>query len=405
MSQTQIHTSEHVKAHGWREAMVLKRLERLHTGALCVMLPSGEDRVFYGSKPGPEAAIEINSPRMVSRLLRGGSVGFAEGYIHDDWDSPDLDALIYLLHLNEDALEPDFSRARFVHAVISKIRHRLHRNSRRGSRRNIAYHYDLGNDFYAHWLDHTWTYSGGVFESPGDSLETAQKRKYQKLLERIAPTTDDHVLELGCGWGGFALYAARETGCRVTGVTLSTEQLRFARERAQAEGLADRLTFELCDYRDVTGRYDHIVSIEMYEAVGEAYWPTYFKVLADRLKPGGRIALQAITIDDERFEFYRNNVDFIQEYIFPGGMLASPSAFQSVAGSQGLTTLGSTFYGRDYARTLRRWDERVVAARDAIIESRGAPFWRMWRYYLAYSAAGFTSGNIDLMQITLTHDS
>lgn len=393
-----------VNRQTWREAMVLKRLDRLHTGALYLMLPSGEARVFSGSEPGPEAAIEMHTPRMVNRLLRGGAVGFAEGYIHGDWDSPDLDALIYLLHLNADALEPDFSRARFVHAVVGKLRHWQRRNSRRGSRRNIAYHYDLGNDFYSQWLDDTWTYSGAVFESHGETLETAQHRKYQRLLERIAPTADDHVLEIGCGWGGFALHAARETGCRVTGITLSIEQLRFAQERAQAAGLADRLTFELCDYRDLTGSYDHAVSIEMYEAVGEAWWPTYFQVLRDRLKPGGRIAVQAITIDNARFDFYRRNIDFIQEYIFPGGMLASPAVFRAAAAEQGLTTWDCAFHGLDYARTLRCWDESVVAARDAIIESRGAPFWRMWRYYLAYSAAGFTSGNIDLMQITMARD-
>lgn len=405
MSQSQIQTSKHAEAHGWREAMMLKRLERLHTGSLSVTLPSSEEAiVFRGSHSGPEATINMRSPRVFNRLLRRGAIGFAEGYIHGDWDSHDLDALIYLLHLNTDALEPDYSRVWLLQAAVSQLHKYLRRNTRRGSRRNIAYHYDLGNDFYAHWLDKTWTYSGAVFETPGDSLETAQANKYQRLLERIAPTADDHVLEVGCGWGGFALHAARETGCRVTGITLSTEQLRFAQAQAQAEGLEDLITFRLCDYRDVAGTYDHVVSIEMYEAVGEAWWSTLFRVLCDRLKPGGRIAVQAITIDDARFDVYRRKVDFIQEYVFPGGMLASPNMFRTEAANHGLKAVESDFHGRDYARTLRRWDERVVSARDAIVAERGEPFWRMWRYYLNYCAAGFTSGNINLMQITLTHD-
>ncbi len=404
MTQSEFQTKEYAGGRGWRESMVVRRLQRLHTGTLRLILPDGEVQQFARAIAGPHATLEMRSPRMVNRLFWAGSIGFAEGYINGDWDSPDLNTLIYLLHLNEDALEPDFSRIQRIHTLLIDIRHRLRRNSRRGSRRNIAYHYDLGNDFYAHWLDETWTYSSALFDRPDEDLAVAQRRKYQRLLERIGATVDDHILEIGCGWGGFALHAARNTGCRVTGITLSTEQLRFARDRAQAAGLADRVNFELRDYRDVTQRYDHVVSIEMYEAVGEAYWPAFFQTVHDRLKPGGKAAIQAITIDASSFDYYRRNVDFIQEFIFPGGMLASPQVFRSVAANHGLRMLESDFYGRDYARTLKRWDARVVAARDPIVARQGEPFWRMWRYYLAYCEAGFNSGNIDLMQITLARD-
>lgn len=386
---------------GWRDRQIIQRLGRLHTGRLEVALPDGSLAVFQGLAAGPEARLTIRSRRMVNRLFMAGSIGFAEGYMANDWDCPDLPALIYLLHLNEDALEPDFSRLQYLYTFMSATRHRLRRNSRRGSRRNIAYHYDLGNDFYALWLDETWTYSAALFAHADEDLASAQRRKYARLLDRLAPGRDDHVLEIGCGWGGFACYAAEQTGCRVTGITLSTEQLLFARERAREAGLEDRVQFELRDYRDIRQRYDHVVSIEMYEAVGEAYWADYFQAIHDALRSGGRAVIQAITIAEDSFDYYRANVDFIQEYVFPGGMLASPTVFTENACRQGLQPREREFHGLHYARTLMRWDARVVAARDAIVAVRGESFYRMWRYYLAYCAAGFTSGNIDLMQIVL----
>ncbi|MDA3919176.1 MAG: cyclopropane-fatty-acyl-phospholipid synthase [Salinisphaera sp.] len=389
------------RPENWRERQVIKRLDRLHTGRLDVTLPNGSTAVFVGANDGPATAMHIRSPRMVTRLFKAGSIGFAEGYMADDWDCDDLPLLIYLLHLNEDALEPDFSRLQHLYTAVSAVRHWLRSNSKRGSRRNIAYHYDLGNDFYAHWLDETWTYSSAIFAHPDEDLATAQRRKYQKLLDYLDPAPGEHILEIGCGWGGFARYAAEHAGVRVTGITLSQEQLRFARKRAVEAGLDDLLTFELVDYRDVTATFDHVASIEMYEAVGEAYWPVYFRAIHDRLRPGGRAAIQAITIQEATFNYYRRNVDFIQEYIFPGGMLASPTAFAEQAGAAGLVERERAFYGEDYARTLMRWDARVVAARNAIEKPKGMGFYRMWRYYLAYCAAGFDSGNIDLMQICL----
>lgn len=386
---------------GWRERAVVKRLDRLLCGRLDVALPSGSVAQFQGEAPGPTASLTIHSLRMVTRLFKAGSIGFAEGYMAGEWDCDDLPGLIYLLHLNTAALEPDFSRLQWIYTRSSAARHRLRANSRTGSQRNIAYHYDLGNDFYARWLDETWTYSAAVFASADEPLAAAQRSKYDVLLDRIDPAPGEHILEIGCGWGGFARHAAATRDVRVTGITLSKEQLNFARGQAEMAGLADRIDFQLRDYRDVTGCYDHVVSIEMYEAVGEAYWPTYFKAVREALKPGGRAAIQAITIDDARFDYYRRNVDFIQEYIFPGGMLASPAIFVEHAEAAGLVERNRSFYGSHYARTLMRWDQAVVAAGAEIRARRGESFYRMWRYYLAYCAAGFTSGNIDLMQIGL----
>lgn len=387
---------------GWRESLAIKQLKRLQVGMLHLTLPSGQTIVFERDESDLEAVLIMRSPRMVSRLLWSGPSGFAEGYIHGDWDSPDLAALLYLLHRNEQSLGANPSWIQALYALMVDIRHRMRRNTKRGSRRNIAYHYDLGNDFYAQWLDKTWTYSGALFADPDEDLAVAQQRKYQCLLERINAGAEDHVLEIGCGWGGFAIYAAQMTGCRVTGITLSHEQLRLARRRAWDAGLADQVDFKLLDYRDISKRYDHVVSIEMYEAVGEAYWPEYFRAIYNALKPGGRAAIQAITINDANFHKYRKSVDFIQEYIFPGGMLASPDVFMSTAAAQGLHSSRCMFHGLDYLRTLQCWDEAVVAAGPQLIDMQGQQFFRMWRYYLAYCAAGFRSGNIDLMQVTLT---
>ncbi|WP_423823125.1 cyclopropane-fatty-acyl-phospholipid synthase family protein [Salinisphaera sp. SPP-AMP-43] len=400
MSTSQDNTTDvAVRAAGWRERQVIKRLEQMRCGRLDLTLPDGRVLCFEGPGEGPRASLRMRSPRMVTRLFKAGSVGFAEGYIAGDWDSDDLPGLIYLLHLNTVALEPGFSRLQWLYTRFSALRHRLRANSRSGSKRNIAYHYDLGNDFYARWLDETWTYSAALFDRPNEPLADAQRRKYQRLLDRLEVAPGDHILEVGCGWGGFARYAAEQADVRVTGITLSEQQLALARAKAEAAGLAERIDFQLLDYRDVEQRYDHVVSIEMYEAVGQAYWPVYFQAIRDALKPGGRAAIQAITIDDARFDYYRNHVDFIQAYIFPGGMLASPSVFCEQAEAAGLIERERDFHGHDYARTLMRWDTAVVAAGADIEAERGAEFYRMWRYYLAYCAAGFTSGHIDLMQI------
>jgi cyclopropane-fatty-acyl-phospholipid synthase len=281
--------------------------------------------------------------------------------------------------------------------------HKLRANTRKGSRRNIAAHYDLGNAFYSQWLDPTMTYSSAVFENPNQSLEDAQRNKWRKLAQMLDLREGMHVLEIGCGWGGFAMFAAREYGCRVTGITLSTEQLAFAKKAAAEAQFSHLVDFQLIDYRDVSGSFDRIVSIEMFEAVGEEHWPSYFRVVRDRLKPGGVAALQIITVEDRRFEEYRGQVDFIQMYIFPGGMLPSPSALKREAAQQGLGFETARTFALSYAETLRRWRE-VFDARWETIQPLGFDerFKRMWDYYLASCEGGFRAGSIDVGQFRLT---
>lgn len=381
--------------------LLLGRLARLRIGSLEVDLPGGGRRRFEGPEPGPGARLVIRDPGMAGRVLLRGGLGFAEGYMAGEWDTPDLAGLLVLLDRNQEALGGGDGGSRLAR-LADLVLHRLRRNTRAGARRHIAAHYDLGNDFYRAWLDESMTYSCALFEREDQPLADAQYNKYRSMLARLAPGPEDHLLEIGCGWGGFAIHAARETGCRVTGLTLSTAQLTEARARAAAAGVADRVEFRLQDYRDVTERFDHVVSIEMFEAVGEAYWPVFFRCLRERLRPGGRAAVQVITIDHRHFQRYRRGVDFIQRYIFPGGMLPSPEIFTRQAARAGLLARARSFHGADYARTLACWDRKLFAARRRLLEQGfDEGFLRMWHYYLAYCQAGFRNGKLDLLQLTL----
>lgn len=334
-------------------------------------------------------------------MLRSGEIGFAEAYMDGDWDTPDLTTLLEFMALNEPWVQGTYERNP-IGRMVRYLGHRLHRNSRRGSRRNVAYHYDLGNDFYRLWLDETMTYSSGVFAAPDQSLAEAQRNKFRLLFERLDLRPEHHLLDIGSGWGGFALYAAKRAGCRVTGVTLSHEQLEEARARAAAAGLADRVEFRLQDYREIEGRFDHIASIEMYEAVGREYWPQYFAAMQRLLAPGGRAAIQGITIAQQAFGRYSRRADFIQKYIFPGGMLAPPARFLDHARGAGLVPGRPAFHGRDYAETLGCRHNRVLACRDRILRRFDERFLRMWCYYLSYCECGFRIGRINLMQVTLS---
>jgi cyclopropane-fatty-acyl-phospholipid synthase len=378
--------------------------DRIAAGQLTIRFPNGDMHFAQGALPGPSTSLNVRSARLMWKLASGGGLGFARAYVDGDWDTPDLGAVLQLGIANEAALgalldAPGPAR------LFALLRHRLRANTRAGSRRNIAFHYDLGNEFYRHWLDETMTYSSALFLRDDQSLADAQRAKYARIVDVLELGPDDHVLEIGCGWGGFAEYAAAETGCRVTCLTLSREQAGFARDRLAAAGLSDRVEIRLQDYRDCPGRFDKIVSIEMFEAVGEQNWPTYFDALRTLLKPGGRALVQSITIADERFVHYRRNADFIQTYIFPGGMLPSPTAFVSAATERGLSALDRKFFGADYDRTLLAWDRAFVAAWHRI-EPLGfdARFKRMWRYYLHYCATGFRSGRIDVGQFLLVRD-
>ncbi|TVR80127.1 MAG: class I SAM-dependent methyltransferase [Rhodospirillales bacterium] len=378
---------------------LLRLARRLKYGRLLLVLPDGSSHTIDGEKPSPlRAVLEISRPRAVRRLLFGGINGFAEAYMDGDWHTPDLVALLHLALANEDALG-DGVEGLAVMRWLAHLRHRLRPNTRRGSRRNIAYHYDLGNDFYAAWLDPSLTYSSALFDRPGLSLEAAQARKYRRLARALELRPGHRVLEIGCGWGGFALCVARDVGCHVTAITVSEAQARLATKRVHEAGLDGLIDIRLTDYRDVRGRFDRIASIEMFEAVGEANWPTYFDVVRDRLRPDGIAGLQVITIEDWRFPAYRRNADFIQTHIFPGGMLPSPSAMTAAAERVGLRPAGATRFGRDYATTLAMWQDRFQQAwQDVRACGFDLRFKRLWEFYLAYCEAGFRHGSIDVGQ-------
>ena len=374
----------------------------LRAGSVLLELPDGTRHLFEGAEPGPSALLKVVRPRFVRRLLLGGHNGFAEAYVDGDFETDDLAAVIELGALNEAA----WQRVVDGHPVmrfLNRLPHLLRVNSKGGSKRNIAYHYDLGNSFYEQWLDPSMTYSSAVFASPDDSLEAAQQNKYQAMAKLADLSPDHHLLEVGCGWGGFAAFAARETGCRVTAITISEEQYNYARQRVHLDGLAERVEIRRQDYRDVTGSFDRVASIEMFEAVGERYWPIFFDKLRDTLSPDGRIALQIITIDEAFWEPYRKGVDFIQRHIFPGGLLPSRQALKRTVQHAGLEWLGDDGFGLDYARTLEDWSQRFEAAWPKIAaQGFDERFRRMWHYYLAYCSVGFQIGRIDVRQIALT---
>jgi cyclopropane-fatty-acyl-phospholipid synthase len=385
--------------------MALGLARRLARGRLTLQLPDGRRLVFEGADDGPRAELRVRHPRTFRRLLSGGELGLVESYLDGDWETPDLTALIALGAANDEVLAATLAGGPWTR-LAGRLLHALRLNSKRGSRRNIAAHYDLGNEFYAAWLDPTLTYSAALFTRSGETLEAAQNSKYRRIAELAGVTAEHHVLEIGCGWGGFCTWAARHIGCRVTAITISRAQHDHTLARIRAAGLEDRVTVLLQDYRDLEGQFDAIVSIEMLEAVGEAFWPTYFRQLHDRLRPGGRAALQVITIADERFESYRRSVDFIQRYIFPGGMLPSPAKLAALSAAAGLETRETARHGADYARTLALWRERFEDAWPRIETMPGARrfdarFRRLWRFYLAYCEAGFQAGRIDLMHLAL----
>jgi len=377
---------------GWRWRPIDRIAGRLACGRLTVVLPGGAMRDYVGPADGPRALVHLRRWRGLWRTLIGGDTGFAEAYMAGDVDSPDLLALTDLFAKNEAALAGALSGSAW-RRWVDRLGHLARANTRGGSRRNIAYHYDLGNAFYRLWLDPTMTYSAAWFEGQDRPLVEAQQDKYHRLA-RMADLRPGHqVLEIGCGWGGFARIAAEHYGCTVTGLTLSHEQHAYV----DALGLGDRVRPLLVDYRDATGTYDRIVSIEMFEAVGEANWPTYFRRLGELLKPGGVAALQVITIDDARFDSYRRGADFIQKYIFPGGMLPSPGALRQAVADAGLRLVAEDFFADGYARTLAHWREAFERAwPDIAAQGFDERFRRMWRYYLCYCEAGFRNGAIDV---------
>lgn len=376
-------------------------LMRIRHGHVLLVGPNGEQKVFGDPHHQPGARLVVHDWRACGLILRSGDIGFAEAFRNGWVSTPDLAQLLRLAMRNEDALGQTVNGSalmRFWYGLL----HRLRPNTRRGSRRNIHAHYDIGNAFYALWLDKTWSYSSALFQ--GDftlDLEQAQSQKYQNMLDALQLKPGMKVLEIGCGWGGFALHAARQ-GIHVDGITISPAQADIARQRIEAEGLTDKADIRLCDYRDTQGHYDAVVSIEMFEAVGQRFWPIYFETVYQRLKPGGKAMIQSITIEESRFESYRNSSDFIRQFIFPGGMLPTPVRFMDHARSAGLNASVNVAFGQDYAETLRRW-ARAFEQQHEQVKEQGFDdvFMRTWALYLAYCEAGFDEGRTDVIQFLL----
>ena len=383
------------------EALLDKWLSRIEAGELRAVFPSNFQKVYSGGQVGPTADIKINSWKLVPRLLLSGDMGLAESFLSGEWETSNLTQLLLLGDINERALGNAVTPSKFIN-LIEKLRHQRRDNSKRGSRRNIAAHYDLGNEFYSHWLDNSMSYSSALFTDFGEELEVGQNRKYQRLAKALKLKEGDQVLEIGCGWGGFAEIAAKEYKCNVVGITLSNEQAKFAQRRMKENQLSNLVDIRIEDYRDVQGSFDKIVSIEMFEAVGEEHWRNYFETIKTRLKPGGLAGIQSITIANEFFETYKRRPDFIQKYIFPGGILPSEDKLNNAVSSAGLKILDDYYFGKSYAETLRRWQSTFEQKWDDI-KNLGfdEKFQKMWRYYLSYCEAGFETGHINVGQFLI----
>ncbi len=384
---------------------VFEKAKGLQHGRIDFRLPDGRLFRVEGPNPGPVGELEIHNVDIFARLIREGDLGFCDAYLDEWWSTPDLQAFLDVVHADNDEVYDGFLGLGIIRAY-ENLRFWMLRNTKKQARKNISAHYDLGNDFYRLWLDNTMTYSSALFATGQESLEAAQTAKYASLVDQMGAQRGDHLLEIGCGWGGFAEYAARERGIRVTGLTISQEQHDYAVKRIADAGLSEMVEIKLQDYRDEQGTYDGIASIEMFEAVGEKYWPTYFDTLRACLKPGKQATLQVITVQDRRWEVYRKGVDFIQKYIFPGGILPAPKVLRQAVQNAGLEVAHSIEFGESYSQTCRRWHDTFNAKWDQIaamgFDDR---FRRMWNFYLTSCAATFHFGNCDVTQITLRRPS
>lgn len=378
---------------------IIGAMVNLKIGNLTANLPDGSSYRFEGDIEGPDADVTLHNWNLPRRALIGGSIGVAESYMDGDWDSNSVTSFLELFTRNYE-LGDEVTSPNFVQAFFQRFRHWMNTNTKRGSKKNISAHYDLGNEFYDLWLDKSMTYSSALYSKGANSLEAAQQAKYRNLVETIGIKGDDKVLEIGSGWGGFAEYVAKNTDAHVTGLTISQEQFDFAQKRIFEAGLNEKVNFKFQDYRDEVGIYDKIASIEMFEAVGEKYWPIYFEKLRDCLKQEGRAGLQIITISDSSFESYRVRPDFIQKYVFPGGMLPSPKILSTLAANSGFCEDLPRIFGHDYARTLAEWRLTFWDKWDQIkLLGFDERFKRMWEFYMHYCEAGFQAENIDVRQV------
>ncbi|HMO50287.1 MAG TPA: DUF1365 family protein [Kiritimatiellia bacterium] len=384
------------------EKVFLGLLNRIATGSLMLRLPDGST-TSYGPGGNPHAEITVTDYTFFRRILLDGDIGLGEAFMYGQWTSPDPTGLLAFLIANRDALENGELASARLKWVIHRLRHLFRPNTKQGSRKNISAHYDLSNDFFRLFLDPTMMYSAAYHETPGDTLEQAQRNKMRKLIEKAGITADHHVLEIGSGWGGFAIEMARATGCRVTSITISREQLALARERVAAAGLADRVTIEFCDYRDIAGVYDRVVSVEMLEAVGHEHFDTFFRTIDRVMAAGGKAVLQTITIAHERYDAYRKSVDWIQKHIFPGGHLPSVEALRaSMSRCSKLMIREMEDIGTHYATTLRAWRENLTARReDLFAMGYDDTFYRTWQYYFHYCEAAFATQTLGNMHLVL----
>jgi cyclopropane-fatty-acyl-phospholipid synthase len=394
--------AEAARSYPFAVRQALNFATRLERGRLDVHMPDGRNFRFEGREAGPQAVMIVHDLGFARRLASGGEVGIAEAFLKGEWESPNLTYFLELFCVNQPVIQRLLDGKPIIR-MLQVARHWLNRNTRAGSRRNIHAHYDLGNRFYSAWLDKTMTYSSALFTETESDLASAQTAKYRALAHEIGLAPEHHVLEIGCGWGGFAEFAARDIGCRVTGLTISQEQFDFASQRMQAAGLSDHVEIKMLDYRDEKGMFDRIASIEMFEAVGEEYWPAYFAQLRDRLKPGGKAGLQVITIQDALFKSYKSELDFIRRYVFPGGMLPTPTIMRDMGTKFGFSLSAERVFGLDYATTLSHWRDRFRHAWPQLMPlGFDEQFRRLWEYYLAYCEAGFRAGTIDVRQMVFS---
>ena len=386
------------------EILLLKGIKKFSYGSIQIEFSDGYIENIKAKKPGPKAMLKINKPNAAKEIIQGGSVAFAESYINKDISTDNLTNLIHYCALNNDQAESTFNIS-ILKKIVHKIFHYRNKNTKNQAKKNISFHYDLGNKFYEYWLDKTMTYSSAIFNNKSIELEVAQNNKYKKLAELSAIKNGDQILEIGCGWGGFAEFIGNNYDCNLTAVTISKEQYEYTKKRIFDANLSHKIEVLLCDYRNITGKFDKIVSIEMFEAVGKQYWNTFFKKIENILKPKGSISLQLITIDDNIYDVYKTNPDFIQKYIFPGGMLPSDKILKELINKTSLKINSIDSFSKDYAKTLNIWNKEFNKKWDKI-EKLGFDenFKLLWNYYLSYCEGGFLSKNIDLKQIKLSLD-
>jgi cyclopropane-fatty-acyl-phospholipid synthase len=401
MSAAETQSSEVSAGTSWQERLLTRILKNIEFGSIKITTPRNKILEFTSSKEGPNADIQLKNWRALIRTIWGGHTYFFESFRRGEWETSDLYALLLFGELNETSVDK-VMKSTIWRRSIEQVLHKLNQNSRKGSKRNIAAHYDLGNSFYQLWLDNSMTYSSALFEGQTTCLSEAQRQKYLRIANNIELKDGDKLLEIGCGWGGFAEIAAKEYGCQVTGLTLSKEQASSCKKRLKDSGIERKVDIRLEDYRDVKGLYDKIVSIEMLEAVGEKFWRRYFESIRDRLAPGGKAAIQTITIKDDCFESYKKNPDFIQQFIFPGGMLPTPSAIKHNVEAVGLKLTDTFYFGKSYIKTLHLWDQEFKKEWSRIEElGFDTNFKNTWTYYLNYCAAGFQSGRINVGQFLI----